>query len=129
MTLDGPTSTEQRRQPRVSCTLSVQVHAPAEDVLLFTYATNLSSTGLFVRANRPLPVGTRVNLELQPQSMSERLSLEGLVVRAADAAAAGPRGMGLSFEARSLDDQRLLRRLLQRFEFTPPAVPGYAARS
>lgn len=73
--------------------LSVQLHAPSEDVLLLTYATDLSDCGVFVRANRPLPLGTRVKLQLQ-QTRGERIVVAAEVVRVPPE---GPRGMGLSF--------------------------------
>ena len=88
---------EQRHRPRVCCSLAVQVHAPSEDVLLFTYATNMSQDGIYVRANRPLPVGTEVNLDLHPHATSERVRVAGRVVRVTEVGTKEPRGMGVCF--------------------------------
>jgi uncharacterized protein (TIGR02266 family) len=103
---------EQRAQPRLPCVLSVQLHAPTEDVLLLTYATDFSPAGVFVRANRPLPVGTRVRVELQPDR-GQRVAIEGTVVRVANEVG-GPRGMGLCFvpadEAASMELERMFER-------------------
>ena len=71
--------------------------APAEDVLLFTYAINISHDGVYVRANRPLAQGVAVSLDLQPGSPAERLQIEGVVVRAVDHQDQHPRGMGIAF--------------------------------
>ena len=101
---------EQRSRPRVPCTLSVQVHAPTEDVLLFTYATDVSASGVFVRAKRPLPIGTRVHLELH-QTRSERVAVDGVVVHTPDH---GPRGMGLVFVEVDESARSRLGRLLDR---------------
>ena len=103
---------EQRAQPRVPCVLSVQLHAPSEDVLLLTYATDFSPAGVFVRANRPLPVGTRVRLELQPDR-AERVAIEGTVVRVATEVG-GPRGMGLCFVPADEAASTQLRRMFER---------------
>jgi len=106
---------EARKQPRVSCTLSVQVHAPSEDVLLFTYATNISHEGVYVRANRPLPVGARVHLDLQPHTPSERLCIDGVVVRIVEQGR-GPRGMGVEFVDPTDDAKASIRQLIDRVD-------------
>lgn len=114
-----------RKQPRVSCTLSVQVHAPSEDVLLFTYATDISHEGVYVRANRPLPVGARVHLDLQPHAPNERLTIDGTVVRIVEGNA-GPRGMGVAFT--NADEQALegIRRLVERVDYRTMLAVGDA---
>ncbi len=104
-----------RKQPRVSCTLSVQVHAPSEDVLLFTYATDISHEGVYVRANRPLPVGARVHLDLQPHAPNERLTVDGRVVRIVENGA-GPRGMGVAFVDTDEHAREGIRRLVERID-------------
>lgn len=108
-------ASEHRKQTRVSCALAVQVHAPGEDVLLFTYATNLSDQGVYVRANRPLPEGSAVSLDLQPGTPSERLKLDGVVVRAARTKG-GPRGMGIAFVEMRAHEREALSRLLSRLD-------------
>ncbi|MCA9668887.1 MAG: PilZ domain-containing protein [Myxococcales bacterium] len=99
----------------------MQVHAPTEDVLLLTYALNLSTAGAFVRANRPLPVGTKVRVELCRQR--ERISLEGVVVRVEGE----PRGMGMRFDL-DASSESALERLVDRVgrEALPPAADAAA---
>jgi|GEM_PF-7133353 hypothetical protein len=115
---------ECRRQRRITCSLSVQLHAPSEDVLLFTYATNVSETGAFVRANRLLPIGTKVHVSLQPESFGGRVKLEGLVVRVANGDS--PRGMGLSFAPPTNDLKTELDHLLKRIDHGVPAADADA---
>jgi uncharacterized protein (TIGR02266 family) len=114
-----------RKQPRVTCTLSVQVHAPSEDVLLFTYATDISHEGVYVRANRPLPVGARVHLDLQPHAPNERLTIDGTVVRIVENGS-GPRGMGVAFV--DADEQALegIRQLVERVDYRTMLTAGDA---
>lgn len=107
--------TDARKQARVGCTLSVQVHAPSEDVLLFTYATDISSEGVYVRANRPLRLGARVRLDLQPNTPSERLTVEGVVVRVVEQGG-GPRGMGVEFVEASDEVRAAIDRLIDRVD-------------
>lgn len=102
-----------RRDARRACTISVQVHAPSEDVLLFTYATNISADGIFVRANRPLPVGVKVHLDLQPHQPTERMQVDGVVVHIGDGTGQ-PRGMGVTFTDLGEVDCRALQLLMGR---------------
>lgn len=113
-----------RRQRRVSCSLSVQLHAPSEDVLLFTYATNVSGSGAFVRANRLLPIGTPVHVSLQPEGFGRRVKLDGRVVRVANGDS--PRGMGLSFVQPNDDLTQELDLLLRRIDPHVPAADADA---
>ena len=107
---------EHRKQSRSSCALSVQLHAPSEDVLLFTYATNISPDGVYVRANRPLPVGAEVRLDLQPPAPSEAVRIAGVVVRVADGERE-PRGIGVAFMREQPPEQEdALDRLLNRVD-------------
>ncbi|MBW2733894.1 MAG: PilZ domain-containing protein [Deltaproteobacteria bacterium] len=106
---------EHREQTRVSCALAVQVHAPAEDVLLFTYAMNISHRGVYVRANRPLPQGASVSLDLQPSTPTERLTVKGVVVRVVDQEGS-PRGMGIVFSEMCSNECEALERLVSRLD-------------
>lgn len=108
-------SSEHRKEARVSCALAVQVHAPAEDVLLFTYATNISAEGVYVRANRPLPEGVYVSLDLQPGAPGEHLKIKGVVVRTVEDLRR-PRGMGIAFVEPQERELEALQRLIARLD-------------
>jgi hypothetical protein len=71
------------------------------------YVTNISRTGVFIRAQKPLPVGTRVNLSFTVmQEGIETIEGVGEVVRVeAD-------GMGVVFRELSSYSQSLIERLL-----------------
>lgn len=117
---------EQRSVKRIGCSLTVQVHAPSQDVLLFTYATNISVGGLYVRANRLLPVGTQVRLDLQPEKfVSDRVSLYGSVVRTNQEFQRGPRGMGIAFASTEAEDasfEARMKQLVSRLEIHAPVA-------
>ena len=94
--------------------LSVQVHAPSENFLLMSYATGLSHDGIFVRASRPLPLGTEVRLDLHSRGDSERIVTFGKVIRVHDEP--GMRGMEMAFEAANGSRSAALDRLLDRIK-------------
>jgi len=53
-----------RAEERLDVTWSVD--CASEETFLYAYITNVSSLGLFVRTEHPLPVGTRVKLTFAP---------------------------------------------------------------
>ena len=94
--------------------LSVQVHAPSENFLLLSSATGVSRDGVFVRASRPLPLGTEVRLDLSSHGDAERVSTFGKVIRVQDGP--GVRGMEMAFMQANGARSEALARLLDRFE-------------
>jgi type IV pilus assembly protein PilZ len=46
------------------------VDCASDDTFLYAYITNVSSLGLFVRTEHPLPVGTRVRLSFAPDGFA-----------------------------------------------------------
>ena len=101
-------------RPHLGSALSVQVHAPAENFLLLSYATGLSSRGLFVRASRPLPTGTEVRLDLNSHGEQERVVAYGKVIRIHDEP--GNRGMEMAFDSSRTDEEPQLQQLVSRYE-------------
>ena len=79
------------------------------DAFIQEYVTNISRTGVFIKSQQPLPVGTRVNLRFTV-IMDEIQTIEGLgeVVRVEK----DPLGMGVTFRELSADSQELIDRLL-----------------
>jgi Tfp pilus assembly protein PilZ len=111
-----PGETRNLEQPygSLGSLLPVQVHAPTEDFLLLSYATNLSPESLFVLTSRPLPVGTEVLLNLQPHQSSERLMVKGRVHHFHSGP--GPKGMEMSLQPIEEEEgSRKLGRLIARF--------------
>lgn len=109
----GPTSTSNTpegvessaREPRVT----INKEFESFDAFISEYVTNISRTGVFVRAKQPLPVGTKVNLCFTV-IMDDIETIEGVgeVVRVHD----DPPGMGVAFTELSSYSQELINTLL-----------------
>jgi uncharacterized protein (TIGR02266 family) len=79
------------------------------DAFIQEYVTNISRSGVFIRAQAPLPVGTQVNLRFTV-IMDDMETIEGVgeVVRVHD----DPPGMGVVFTELSSYSQGLIDKLL-----------------
>jgi hypothetical protein len=77
------------------------------DAFIQEYVTNISRTGVFIRAQRPLPVGTQVNLHFSV-IMDDMETIEGVgeVVRVEKD------GMGIVFKELSAYSKNLIDKLL-----------------
>jgi type IV pilus assembly protein PilZ len=74
---DGPTGADRRVHERYDTELSVDW--ASGDNFLFSYITNISEMGIFVRSDDPAPVGTELRLRFGLGGEPE-LDLEGTVV-------------------------------------------------
>jgi PilZ domain len=79
------------------------------DAFIQEYVTNISRTGVFIKSQTPLSVGTRVNLRFTV-IMDEIETIEGVgeVVRVV----ADPSGMGVVFRELSTYSKGLIEKLL-----------------
>jgi uncharacterized protein (TIGR02266 family) len=79
------------------------------DAFIQEYVTNISRTGVFIKSQQPLAVGTRVNLRFTV-IMDDVESIEGVgeVVRVEK----DPPGMGVVFRELSAYSKNLIERLL-----------------
>jgi hypothetical protein len=79
------------------------------DAFIQEYVTNISRTGVFIKSQQPLPIGTRVNLRFTV-IMDDIESIEGVgeVVRVE----ASPPGMGVVFRELSAYSKGLIDKLL-----------------
>ncbi|HKA90419.1 MAG TPA: PilZ domain-containing protein [Haliangiales bacterium] len=104
------------------------------DEFLAEYVSNISRSGAFLRAKKPLPVGTKVNLRFT-LIMDELETIEGIgeVVRVQEE----PRGMGVVFVTLTRRSQDLIDRLIagrrdgappvkRRGQTAPPPLPADA---
>ena len=91
--------------------LTINKEFESFDAFIQEYVTNISRTGVFIKANRPLPVGTKVNLHFTI-IMEEIETIEGTgeVVRVDR----DPPGMGVVFRELSAYSKDLLEKLLTR---------------
>ena len=79
------------------------------DTFIQEYVTNISRSGVFIRAQKPLPVGTRVNLHFTViMEDIETIEGEGEVVRLEKD------GMGVVFKELSAYSKGLIDKLLTR---------------
>ncbi len=87
------------------------------DAFIQEYVTNISRSGVFIRAKSPLPIGTKVNLRFTV-IMDDIETIEGTgeVVRVSDG------GMGVVFRELSSYSQTLLQKLLVSRATTPDTV-------
>ncbi len=78
------------------------------DAFIQEYVTNISRTGVFIRAQRPLPVGTKVNLTFTVIITDGIETIEGVgeVVRVEKD------GMGVVFRELSAYSKNLIDKLL-----------------
>jgi len=104
-----------RSDSRVQKTLSLTY----KDNMAFVraYLGNISTGGLFVRTDKPLPQGEQFILRLQLPEVPDSLKISCEVVWArspAQATAREPAGMGVKFIEMSQKDDALLKRYLSR---------------
>jgi uncharacterized protein (TIGR02266 family) len=85
------------------------------DEFIAEYVTNLSRSGVFIKSDEPLPVGTRVNLKFTV-IMDELETIEGIgeVVRAVHPGEDVQAGMGVVFIELSSVSRQLVEKILVR---------------
>lgn len=71
-------SIDRRSEPRV--TVDVHVDCRHEDTFLFAYITDVSTLGIFIRANHPHPPGTLLKVCFLLPGEQEALTLDGTVI-------------------------------------------------
>ena len=100
-----PTPSEARSSERVT----INKEFASFDAFLEEYVTNISRTGVFIKAKTVLPIGTLVNLRFTV-IMEDIETVEGTgeVVRVED----NPPGMGIVFRDVSAYSKALIERLL-----------------
>ena len=82
----------------------LKVDLQSEEAFLFAYVENISELGIFVAAEKPMPVGTKMTLKFPARGGVGPLTLGG-VVRWINPPAGRHPGMGVAFESLT-DSQR-----------------------
>ncbi len=91
--------------------LTINKEFESFDAFIQEYVTNISKTGVFVRTQTPLPIGTKVNLCFSVITDTvETIEGVGEVVRVET----NPAGMGVVFKELSTYSRDLLDKLLTR---------------
>ena len=75
----------------------LQVDLQSEEAFLFAYVENISELGIFVAAEKPMPVGTKMTLKFPARGGVGPLTLGG-VVRWINPPAGRHPGMGVAFD-------------------------------
>ena len=85
------------------------------DDFIAEYVTNISRSGVFIKSDDPLPIGTRVNLRFTV-IMEELETIEGVgeVVRIVPPTAGAGAGMGVVFVELTQVSKELIERILVR---------------
>ncbi len=96
---------EKRREER----LTINKEFDSFDQFIREYVTNISRTGVFIKTNHPLPIGTIVHLRF-PVIMEDIETIEGVgeVVRVET----DPPGMGVVFRELGNYSEKLIQKLL-----------------
>jgi uncharacterized protein (TIGR02266 family) len=102
---------ERRSEARTS----VNKEFASVDEFIAEYVTNLSRSGVFIKSDEPLPVGTRVNLKFTV-IMDELETIEGVgeVVRAVHPGDGSAPGMGVVFIELTNVSRQLVEKILVR---------------
>lgn len=88
--------------------------ASVEEFIL-EYVSNVSRTGVFIRSDDPLPIGTRVNLKFTViMDELETIEGQGEVVRVVKGNKDEPAGMGVVFTELSNYSRKLIEQLMVR---------------
>ena len=99
------------RDSRESERVTINKEFASFDAFLEEYVTNISRTGVFIKSQTPLPIGTEVNLRFTV-IMEDIETIEGLgvVVRVEE----NPAGMGVVFRELNAYSRDLIDKLLTR---------------
>lgn len=98
---------------RISVRKTINHEFASVDEFINEYVTNISRSGVFIRSDEPLPIGTRVNLRFTVIN-DELETIEGLgeVVRVVEKGR--QKGMGVVFVELSQVSRELIERILVR---------------
>ncbi|MCA9681504.1 MAG: PilZ domain-containing protein [Myxococcales bacterium] len=105
---------DRRARPRISVAIELKLHAPDHHYMLMSRTIDLSTSGAFVRTNRPLPVGAIVTVAFNRGTDRNPLMLEAEVVRSGTADGGRQRGIAVQFRDLTEMDESLLADLIER---------------
>jgi uncharacterized protein (TIGR02266 family) len=93
----------------------VNLEFASVDEFINEYVTNISRSGVFIKSDDPLPIGTRVNLRFTV-IMDELETIEGVgeVVRQVSGGPGRKAGMGVVFVSLTAYSRQLVEKILVR---------------
>ena len=86
---------ERRVMPRIAT--SLEIAFKSSGVFTYSYILNLSSGGLFIKTDKPLPIDAEMEMSIQLPDDPEILHLRGRVAWTKQESRAFPAGMGIQF--------------------------------
>jgi uncharacterized protein (TIGR02266 family) len=120
---------ERRVHPRKDVSLRVRVKADNVDDFVDQFAHNISKGGLFLRSQKPYPVNTELQFEIQLKDGSSVLRGKGKVTWSQPPAGPGEKqrtcGMGVKFMGLDAESRALVMRILEhKEELNSPPTPA-----
>ena len=116
-------SVSERAAPRIAARLRISYGVGGARHLLSNYSLNLSTGGIFLECDEPLPEDTPLALEIFLPARDKPIRCRGRVAWVNDPEKKKkdtlPAGMGLQFLDLSLDDLHAVREFLDREYLTP----------
>jgi len=114
-------SAERRKEERHSTRFRLDYRHATGGNFLFEYTQNISTGGIFIETNEPLPVGSEVEMRFQPPGGDDVLELTGKVMwinpyRPDSEDNLNP-GMGIQFENLSDEDKADLAALVKTIAY------------
>ncbi len=117
MTDKGDDGASDRRE-RERFDVSIEVDYQDGETFLFSYIQNISTMGIFIRSDAPLPIGTRMDLRFDHQGHT--FSLQGEVMWVNPLRTDGENlnpGMGIRFVELSGEDREQLVALVRTIAY------------
>lgn len=111
----------------------LDVDCNSGDTFLYAYITDISSMGIFIRTDTPLPVGTMIELGFTPppaggpgpaQEPARRLELTGEVMWNTTGQASSAPGMGVRFHHTSPRTRSRLLEIVRAIAYLDKDAPG-----
>lgn len=102
---------ERRRSARRAVNFKVQHRNPRTDKMVFDFARDLSSSGIFLRTHRIRPVGAELELQFPVDDLVSRsrpIKVRGVVTRVTD------EGLGVQFDAEDPELAKIIQNLVTR---------------
>jgi len=106
---------EKRKEPRVPVRIRIQYETA--DRFFEDYIRNLSLGGIFIETEKPLPVDTKLKIQLSLPEMEEPLIVDGVVVHTLHVGQhtePPESGMGIRFSALDNESKQVLDGYLQK---------------
>ena len=125
---DGPNRRSETRHA-----VHLDVDCNSGDSFLYAYITDISSMGIFIRTDTPLPVGTMIDLGFTPpasasnhkdEPQSRRLELPGEVMWNTSGQANAAPGMGVRFHHTSPKTRSRLLEIVRAIAYLDQAAPA-----